>query len=237
MSKHSKRYNAPTKKWGIPTKESFWAPKTKPGPHPADGSVPLKVVLRDILEYSNTSREAKRILAERKVKVDGKIVSDHTRSVGLMDVISIKDLDENFRLLFDQRGRIRLIPIGDDQAAWKLVKITKKTVLKGGDVQYNLHDGRNLRSGEDKYDTRDVLRIEIPSQNVMDSYEFKEGMIALVTGGKHIGEIGKIEECEIIKGSQPNFVHFESGISTVEEYAFIIGKDTPVIEIPEVGII
>ncbi len=238
MSKHSKRYNAPTKKWGIPTKEAFWAPKARAGSHPAESSVPLMVVLRDILEYSNTSREAKRVLAERKVKVDGKVVTDDNRSIGLMDVVSIADLGEDYRVLFDQRGKVRLLPIEDAQAEWKLAKITGKTALKGGRMQYNLHDGRNLRSeDDDEYKTKDVLKIEVPSQNVVENYEFKEAMMALVTGGEHIGEIGTIEECEIVRGSQPNFVHFESGISTIEKYTFIIGEETPVIEIPEVGIV
>lgn len=237
MSKHSKRYDAPTKKWGIPTKEAFWAPKGQAGAHPAESSVPLMVVLRDILDYSGTSREAKRILAERKVKVDGKVVTDDNRSIGLMDVVYISSIDEYYRVLFDQRGRVRLLPIDKEQAEWKLVKITGKTTLKDGVVQYNLHDGRNLRSEDDKYKRKDVLKVEVPSQKVIESYDYKEGMMALITGGKHIGEIGTIDECEVIRGSQPNFVHFESGISTIEKYTFIIGKETPVIEIPEVGIV
>ena len=61
--------------------------------------------------------------------------------------------------------------------------------------------------------------------------------MAMITGGKHIGEIGTIEEYEIVKGPQPNLVHFESGKSTVEKYVFMIGEDKPVIKIPEVGII
>ncbi|MBS3817182.1 MAG: 30S ribosomal protein S4e [Candidatus Thermoplasmatota archaeon] len=238
MSRHNKRYDAPTEKWGIPTKEFFWAPKEEPGPHPSDRSVPLKVILRDILEYSNTSREAKKVLADRKIKVDGKIVTDGERPTGLMDVVSMEDLDEDYRILFDQRGRIRLIPIDGSQAEWKLAKIEDKTSLKDGITQYNFHDGRNIRSkDEDKFGTNDVLKIQLPSQEPLESYEFKEGMMALVTGGKHIGEIGTIEEIEVIRGPQPNFVHFESGISTIEKYAFVIGKDTPTIEIPEVGIV
>lgn len=238
MSKHSKRYSAPTKKWGIPTKEAFWAPKSRAGSHPSESSVPLMVVLRNILDYSNTAREAKRVLAERNVKVDGKVVTDDNRSIGLMDVVSITGLEEDYRVLFDQRGRIRLLPIEEDQAEWKLVKIMDKTALKGGVTQYNLHDGRNFRSEDDnEYKPKDVLKVEIPSQKIVKAYEFKDGMMALITGGEHIGEIGTIEECEIIRGTQPNFVHFESGMSTIEKYTFIIGEETPVIEIPEVGIV
>ncbi|MFP3871939.1 MAG: 30S ribosomal protein S4e [Candidatus Natronoplasma sp.] len=238
MKKHSKRYDTPTEKWGIPTKEHHWAPKPRAGPHPKDRSVPLVVVIRDILAYTNTSREAKRILSERKVEVDGKVVTDKNRPVGLMDVVSIPELMENYRVLFDQKGKIRLKAIGENEAGWKLVKVESKTNLKGGLTQYNLHDGRNLRDEDPElYNTKDVLKLEIPSQKVLDSYRFNEGMMALITGGKHIGEIDTIKEHEVIRGSQPNFVHFESGITTIEDYVFVIGEDTPVIEVPEVGIV
>jgi len=238
MSRHNKRYNAPTEKWGIPTKESFWAPSPTPGPHSDDTSIPLIVVLRDILKYTQTSKEAEHILAERKVKVDGRVTTDKNRPVGLMDVISIPDISENYRVLFDQKGKFRLLPIDKSQAEWKLVKIQDKTTLKGGITQYNLHDGTNIRIEDGtKYDTKDVLKIQLPSRKILESFEFGEGQMALVTGGNHIGELDTIKEYEVIRGTQPNFVHFESDITTVEDYAFVVGKDKPIIEIPEVGII
>ncbi len=238
MSEHNKRYNSPTEKWGIPTKQSFWAPTSSSGPHSADRSVPLVVVLRDILEYTETSKEAEKVLAERKVEVDGKVRTDKNRPIGLMDVISLPALSENFRLLFDQKGKVRLQPIEKSQSGWKLARVQDKKSLKGGETQYNLHDGSNIRDEDsNKYDTKDVLKLQLPSRKVIDSYEFEEGKMALVTGGEHIGELGTIEEYEVIKGSKPNFVHFESGITTIEKYAFVIGEDMPIIEIPEVGII
>ncbi len=238
MTNHNKRYDSPTDKWGIPTKESFWSPKPSAGPHPAERSVPLVVVLRDILEYTETSKEAERVLAERKVEVDGKVRTDKNRPVGLMDVISLPELSEYFRVLFDQQGKVRILPIETSQAEWKLTRVQDKQTLKGGVTQFNLHDGSNIRDEDaNKYDTKDVLKLQLPSRKVLDSYDFEEGKMALVTGGKHIGELGTIEEYEIVKGSKPNFVHFESGITTVEKYAFVVGEDTPVIEIPEVGII
>lgn len=238
MSQHNKRYNAPTEKWGIPTKESYWAPSPTSGPHSADRSIPLIVVLRDILKYTETSKEAEHILAERKVEVDGKVTTDKNRPVGLMDVISIPDISENYRVLFDQKGKFRLLPIDKSQAEWKLVRIQDKTTLKGGITQYNLHDGTNIRIEDgSKYNTKDVLKIQVPSRKILDSFEFGEGQMAIVTGGDHIGELGTIKEYEVIRGSQSNFVHFDSDITTVEKYAFVVGKDKPIIEIPEVGII
>ncbi len=238
MSRHSKRYEAPTEKWGIPTKEAFWAPSPDPGPHSADNSIPLVVVLRDILHYTNSSKEAENILSERKVEVDGEVRTNKNRPIGLMDVVSIPSLSEHFRVLFDQKGKFRLLPIEKSQAEWKLVKIIGKTTLKEGITQYNLHDGTNIRMDDGKkYNTKDVLKIHTSSKKILDSFEFGQGQMALVIGGDHIGEIDTIKKHEVISGSQPNFVHFESGITTIEDYVFVVGKDTPIIEIPEVGIV
>lgn len=238
MSGHNKRYGAPTEKWGIPTKEQFWAPKSKPGPHKHDESVPLVVLLRDILEYAESSREANLVIDDKKVLVDGRVATEKNRPVGLMDVISFPDLDEHYRVLFDQHGKIRLGPVEEGAENWKLAKIKEKTSVDGDRTQLNLHDGRNiLVDSSEAPDTKDVLKLDLPSQNIMESIEFEEGQMALITGGKHIGEIGVIEEYEIVKGPQSNIVHFEGGISTIEGYTFVIGRDTPEIKIPEVGII
>ncbi|MFW6071905.1 MAG: 30S ribosomal protein S4e [Thermoplasmatota archaeon] len=238
MKRHNKRYGAPTKKWGMPIKEGFWAPRISSGAHPKDRSVPLVVILRDVLKYTNSAREARIIIGERKVHVDGEPETDHKAPVGLMDIVSLVDLDEHYRVLFDQKGKIKLLPVEEDEQHWKLCKIIGKTTLKNGVTQYNLHDGRNFQDQDSgKYSTKDVLKISIPEQKVMVHYEFTEGSMAMITGGRHIGEIGTIKEYEVVKGPQPNLVHFESDKSTVEEYVFIVGTDKPVIKIPEVGII
>ncbi len=238
MKKHAKRYQAPTKKWGLPSKKHFWAPRTRSGAHPINRSVPLLVVIRDFLGYAETAREAKKIINGRKVLVDGKIKTDENTPVGLMDVISIPDLKEHHRVMFDQSGKIHMIHLTEGNEGWKLCRVENKTTIKNGLTQYNLHDGRNLiHEDSNIYSTKDVLKIELPTQLVMEKYPFKEGNIALVTGGKHIGEIGHIERYDIVKSSKPNLVHLKGGISTVEEYVFILGEDKPVIEIPEVGII
>lgn len=238
MKRHVKRYQAQTQKWGISSKEDFWAPKMQPGAHPAERSVPLITVVRDILSYADTSREAKVIINERKLKVDGEVETEKNAPIGLMDVISFDDLDEHYRLLLDQHGKVHLVPIEEGRENWKLVRIEDKKTIEGGKTQYNLHDGRNLILDEpDAYKTKEVLKISVPSQKIIESFEFKEGNMALIIGGKHIGEVGTLKEHEIIKSSKPNLVHLEGGISTIEDYLFIIGEEKPEISIPEVGIL
>ncbi len=238
MKRHSKRYKASTERWGIPTKEYFWAPKTKPGAHPDHRSAPIIVLIRDILKYADTSREANMVVAKNKILLDGDVVKDKNTPVGLMDVISIPDLDEHYRMLFDQHGKIRLSPVEEGSEGWKLSKIENKRLIKDDRWQLNLHDGRNITvENQEEYNTKDVLKISVPDQKIIDTIKYEEGSMALITGGKHIGELGVISEIEILKGSQPNLVYFKGGISTIEEYVFVVGRDKPEIKIPEVGIL
>ena len=48
--KHLKRYKAP-KSWPIHPKEDTWTVKPAPGSHAIEDSLPLLVIIRDILEY------------------------------------------------------------------------------------------------------------------------------------------------------------------------------------------
>ena len=57
MKKHLKRLRSP-RAWTIPRKTDTWATKPAPGPHPMERSLPLGAILRDILGYAGTAREA-----------------------------------------------------------------------------------------------------------------------------------------------------------------------------------
>ncbi|HYY90472.1 MAG TPA: 30S ribosomal protein S4e, partial [Candidatus Dormibacteraeota bacterium] len=42
--------------WPIKRKKMAWAPLTRPGPHARDKSLPLVIVIREILGYAKTAR-------------------------------------------------------------------------------------------------------------------------------------------------------------------------------------
>ena len=151
-----------------------------------------------------------------------------------MDVISLPNIDEYYRLLIDARGVIRLTPTTAADAKWKLCRIENKTILKKGHTQFNLHDGRNIITTE-KYHTGDVLKLGVPEQEIMDLFPLAKGNLAMVIGGKHAGEIAEIEEIQETKNPKPNVVKLK-GFTTITSYVFSIGKETPVIEPPKVSI-
>jgi small subunit ribosomal protein S4e len=231
--KHLKRFKAP-KMWPIHKKEETWTTKSSAGPHALDKSLPLVMILRDILGLAANSREAKIILNNGDVLVDGTPRKDHRFPVGFMDVVSIPKINKHYRLIPDHKGRLVLNEIDEKDATFKLVSIENKTTIKGGKTQLNLHDGRNVILEEDDYKTSDVLLLNIPEQKISDSIKFEVGSLALITAGKHTGELGKIDEINITQSSKSNTVLIETeegSFLTLAKYVFVVGTDKPVISL------
>ena len=235
MSNHMKRLTIP-KSWKIPKKQSVWAVKPSPGKHSISHAMPLGMVVRDLLGYADTMKEARRIIGARKILVDGRPETDYKAPVGLMDVISIPDMGEHYRMLFDAHGRLTPTPIDAERAGWKLVRIDDKTTIRGGKTQLNLHDGRNIIVEKDTYRTGDVLKIAVPDQKIIKHLKMEEGNRALIIGGRHRGSLAVMSEHEVVKAPQPNIVRFKEGFETIKDNVFIVGTETPEIKLPEAGV-
>jgi small subunit ribosomal protein S4e len=230
-----KRLASP-RRWSIPKKTHKWTVKPSPGPHAIDRGLPVLLVLRDYLKYCDSGPEARRIIGSGMIHVDGKRIRDYKRPIGFMDVISIPTTKDNYRVLLDNRGKIRLIKITKEEAKWKLARIENKVTVKGGKTQLNFHDGRNMLINKNKYKTGDVLKIEVPSQKILAEYSFEKGNTAMVIDGKHAGQIAPIFDYEVTRSSQPNIVHFKE-FSTIKDNVFVIGHEKPEITIPEASAI
>ena len=235
MSKHMKRLKAP-RTIRLHRKEKMWTIKSSPGPHPLEKSIPLGLVIRDYLGLCDTYREAKRAIANGDVLVDGVKRKRHNFPCGLMDVISIPKFKKNFRVLFDQKGKLALVPIVAKDAEWKLCRIENKTVVKGNKVQLNFHDGKNKLVKKDEYKTGDVLKISLADNKITDVFKFDKGNVSMIIGGSHIGQIANIKDIQTVSSSKPNlaFMKGDKEFSTITEYIFPIGKTKSIITLPEV---
>lgn len=228
---HQKRLSAP-KTVKIARKEKKWTVKTAPGPHDK-GAVPLLILVRDFLGLADTAREARKIISAGEVWVDGKPRKNYKFPVGLFDVVTVPKLEKSYRILFDERGRY--IPKEVEDADRKIYKITGKTLVKGGKVQLNLFDGTNILASNE-FSTKDSIVLKIPDKEILEHLKFEEEVLVMITGGTHAGEIGKIKDYKIVRGSAPNLVTVEGeerDITTIEDYIFVVGgKDgKPVIDL------
>lgn len=227
---HLKRVAAP-RSWPIARKTSKWVAKPSPGPHSEENGLPLIVVLRDLLHVADKAKEIKQIMHEGKVLVDGKIRKDHHFPVGLFDVISIPEINANYRVMVGQDGKFKLVPVSD--AGAKLLKIVDKTTVAGGKTQLNFHDGTTMLASND-YHTKDSIVLKVPEKTIDQHFNYEVGSMAFVIGGKHAGTLGKIKEIRIIKSTTPNRITISTpagDFDTVERYVVVVGKDTPAIDL------
>jgi small subunit ribosomal protein S4e len=234
MGKHLKRLSAP-KSWKIPRKKNVWVVKPRPGPHTLEESLPLLLVVRDYLGLANTTREAKRIINEGKILVDKKVRTDYRFPVGLMDVIEIPEAKKRKIVLFDEKGKLILKKLAKKSTNTKLCRIKDKTILGGGNVQLNLHDGNNILISvknskspkRDVYKTKDTLLIDLKTGEISSHIPYKKGSIALVTGGAHRASVAKIDDIKTVAGPQSNTVTLSADkdkFQTTEDYVFVIGE-------------
>jgi small subunit ribosomal protein S4e len=237
MSKHLKRLSAP-RSLTIHRKEAVWTIRPSSGTHSLNQSIPLGIVIRDYLNLTDNQKETKRIIVNGEILVDNVIRKNYKFPCGLMDVISIPKLKQNYRLIFDQRGKLTLVPIKPSEAGWKLCRIENKTVIKGKQTQLNLHDGQNKIVKKDEYKTGDVIKLSFKDKKIDDTFKFEKGTVSIIIGGSHIGEVANIQDFEIIPSSTPNLAKMKgkTTFSTLQKYVFPIGKEKPIIEIPEVKI-
>lgn len=230
---HLKRIAAP-KNWSVARKESKWIARPLPGKHKINNCITVSFMLRNILNYAKTSKEIKKILNDGNFIVDKKITKDQRISLGLMDVIQIPKLNENYRLLYNIDGRLNAVPIEEKESNLKLLKIIRKKTVKKGKIQITFHDGRTISL--DKFDGKigDTALFNFENKNITKFMELNKGAAVYFNGGAHIGSIGEVKEIIIEnKLSKPKVLVEINGkeYTTLKDYAFVVGKDKPEIKI------
>lgn len=219
-SNHLKRLAMP-RSWPITRKTDIWVSRPNPGAHSLELCIPVGVVIRDILQFASTMREVRYILQAGKVSVDGKVIKDTRRGVGLMDVLTLGE--NNYRCVLDHNGKLRYSAISRDEAGWKVCRIEGKTTVKGGKTQLNLHDGRNiLVDNASEYKTGDSLKLGLPDQNIIQHIKFGEGTRCYLIGGVHVGSTADMTEFIVKRSSMPNEVLFQD-FGTIARNVFAIG--------------
>jgi small subunit ribosomal protein S4e len=227
--------------WPIHRKEYMWVVKPSSGPHSLENCLPLTLVLRDILGAAKTKKEANMIISQGKVFVDGKARRKADFPVGLMDVISITDVDRFFRIVPSKKG-LFLNSISKKEAKFKLSRVEDKNTVQNG-VQVALHDGSNIlvkvadpkNPQEVAYETFDVLKLSLPEKEVTGIIKTKEGNLAIITGGKNIGKQGRIVEIEKAEAKKRRnalvVIEDEKGnrYQTILDFVFPIGETQPLI--------
>jgi small subunit ribosomal protein S4e len=232
MTRHQKRLSAP-RRWPVERKTETFTVKADAGPH-GEAGVPLLVVLRDVLGYADSRKEARYALNQDNVIINGTPISDEERPVGMFDILAFDEREEYYRVFPGEGGRLALTPIDREAAGSKLGKIVEKRNVPGGDIQLALHDGQTLLVDDEAYTPGDSLVVANESDDVVAHFEYEEGVLVTAVAGSHAGEIGRIDEIQVTPGSAENNVIATQddipdvsgdGFETIAEYVVVIDEN------------
>ncbi|MBI4152886.1 30S ribosomal protein S4e [Candidatus Woesearchaeota archaeon] len=226
---HLKKLHAPWQ-WHISRKEKKYVVRPLPGGHKRELSLPILVIMRDMLHYVQSARELRKVLQQNGVLVDGKKLEDIHSSVGLFDVVYLPKTREYYRLLLNRSDKLLLTPIDIKESGIKVCKVTSKHKVKGGKMQIALHDGRTFIIEHEKdVSVGDSVVLQLPDKKLAQILRLKKGAYVYLTDGKHSGNHGVLREITETE------VAFEDGknnkLETLKEYVIVLGEGKPLLKL------
>ena len=231
-SKKLKRQMAPLF-WGLNRKNKRFAITVKPGSHAKNRSIPTALLLRDVLKLVTTLREAKSVIYNGKVDVDGVTRKSLHHSIGLMDVVELQGISDVYRLVPTHGHILQPIKIDSAEKSKKIVKIISKTTIKGKKIQLGFHDGRTMITNSD-VNVGDSCLMQIPEQKILDVIKLEKGSLVMVTKGVNTGQTGLVSDVNKATFTLPKRIKLTIDKKEFEiptDLVIVIGKETPVIQI------
>jgi small subunit ribosomal protein S4e len=218
--------------WAIKRKQSQYVMRINPGPHPKHRAYPLGMLLRDVLNVASTRHEVDRILKADKIKVDAIVRRDPNFAVGLMDVVELP-MGQAYRMIPKNSVLLAPIAIEDAEKRIKLIRITRKSIVRESKIQYGFHDSKTLMSDQ-KMKVGDTCVIDLPEVKIRNNIAFDKNNIALIITGENAGRVGRIEEIKdgIFSLPKRTLVSFDDkSVELPIEMVMVVGTDRPVIRV------
>jgi len=162
-------------------------------------SVPVAIAVRDMLKLARTTREVKKMIHKKIIKLNGRFVKDERESIRLFNVLEI---GKPYVLTLLPTGKFAL---EESKVDFRLCKVTGRKLLKGNQIQINLHDGTNIIAKE-KINVGDSVYLDF-SGKIKKHISLEKGRDVFIMSGKYIGQSGKISEVK----DKIALIKFETG--------------------------
>ena len=107
-----------------------------------------------------------------------------------MDVVSLEKTGENFRVLYNVKGKFILKRLTEDEAKFKLCRVKRKEVGPNKIPYIVTHDGRTIRYPHPDISVNDTIKLDLLKNEIVDFAKFENGNIAYCISGNNIGRIG-----------------------------------------------
>lgn len=213
--------------WPVRKKNIKFVVKPNPGSHKIKYVTPILIILRDVLDYASTSKEAKYIINNQEILINGKKVTDIKSPVGLFDVVEIKSINQKFVVLFNEFGRLNLVDTKDDLI---YLKVSGKKMTPGKKFQLNFMNGFNLVVNEKSFNgvkVNDTVVYDFVKKKVSNVLNLKEGNVVYVFDGKFKGSFGQVKSFTHYNGIAKDLVEVEvegKSHATAKEFCYVIGS-------------
>ena len=191
--------------------------------HDKSDSIPLVVVLRDVLKIVRNKKELQRAINEKQIQINHKEVQDTNYPISLFDVINIISNKKNYQATLSKNKKMIFNEISDKEADSKIFKVLNKKILPGKKIQINLMHGENIISSE-KAKTGDSILLNLKDNKILEILPMEKGKNAFVIKGKHAGYSGKINEIVSRGGKEIAKISSEEGKVNVWTKNIIIIK-------------
>jgi len=175
--------------WPIPRKGTKYLTVAA---HSKNDSIPLVVVMREILGLVNNKKELQKLINEKKVVVNGKVIRDVKYPISLFDNISFPGIKKHYKAILKAK-RYGFEEINEKQAQNKTYRVKDKKELKGKKTQINLNNGKNILSA-DKVKVGDFVVLNLKENKITKTISLEKGIDVVVIKGKHMGVQGKVKE-------------------------------------------
>jgi len=188
--------------WCLDKLKGVYATRPSTGPHKLRECLPLCILLQNRLKYALSNQECIKICKDKSanIKIDNKNRRDHRFPTGF-DVISIDKTGENFRMLYDVKGRFQPHAIDAKEAGFKLCKIVQKKIGKNKVPYVVTHDGRTIRFPHPDIKINDCIKLNLETGDIDAVAKLENGSSVFVTGGNNIGRVGILQHIEHHPGS------------------------------------
>jgi small subunit ribosomal protein S4e len=226
--KTQKRISSPVIR-PLKKKQAKWTIKTRPGPHNKQTSVPIGIILRETLKITKNTKETKKILNQKTIKINEKPIKNPRFPLGIFDYleITIQNQTNTYRAILDHKKRIKLVKTNKKYILGKIE--TKKTLPKNK-TQYRLNNGMTLVDNKINANPGDTLIIDPKTKKITKHLPAQKEATAYITGGTHVSQTVKIKEITPATQHRKKTMTIETKKGTYQTTAnhiTIIGENKP----------
>jgi ribosomal protein S4E len=225
-SRHLKRHTMPTS-WTIKRKGIDFISRPNSGSYQRKYTISMLILLREFLNFAKTSKEAKYILKNKNVLINGKKVEDIKAPLGLFEVVEFKELKKTYTIIYNTNKKVEIIEVKNNDIT---LKVKSKTKMRKNNFQLNTKNGFNILITEKEFSSikvNDSVVYDLKTKKILKVLNLKEEQLVYIYDGKFIGNFGIIKSFTNYFGVTKNLVTIDiNGTShnTSKDYIFAVSE-------------